>query len=189
MVLNDTTSYSIQGLNPLDVLNANKRVSLKVVSDEGGLHTISRAAFETGGAPVKMYLKDNLLNIIHDLDNGDYQVYLNSNTRDLSRFEIVFEYDALNNQTGGSKGGATSVEDIDNHFDLTPIHNGFMISSTNGITGNILVYDVAGHIVYQETLTSVVNNKTITLSNTTGIYIVKVTDQNGDIHAKRTLVN
>ena len=189
MVLNDTTSYSIQGINPLDVLNANKHVPLKVVSDEGGLHTISRAAFETGGAPLKMYLKDNLLNTIHDLDNGNYQVYLNAHTRDLSRFEIVFEYDALNNQTGGSKGGVTSIEDINNHFDLTPIDNGFMISSTNGITGSISVYDVAGHVVYQETLTSVITNKTITLSNTTGIYIVKVTDQTGDIHTKRTLVN
>jgi len=189
MILNDTTSYTIQGIDPLDALTANKSVSLKVVSVEGGLHTISRAAFETGGAPLKMYLRDNLLNITHDLDNGDYQVYLNANTRDLNRFEIVFEYDALNNTSGGTKGGGiTSVEDLDNTFELTSVENGFTITSTEGITGEIAVYDVAGHLVYQEVLTSVVKSKTITLSQSTGVYIVKVTDQDSDSHTMRTVM-
>ena len=188
MVLNDTTSYVIQGLNPLDVLNNSKHVSLKIVSDEGGLHTISRAAFETGGAPVKMYLKDKLLNVIHDLDNGDYQVYLNPNTRDLTRFEIVFDYDGINNAASGTKGGVTSVKDVDSFFSLAPIANGFTITSTKGITGAISVYDVAGHLVYQEVLTQQITNKTIILTQSSGVYIVKVSDQNNEVHTKKTLI-
>ena len=188
MIIGDTTSLHIQAINPLDALNSNKYVPLKIVSDEGGVHTISREAYQKGGAPLKMYLKDNLLNITHDLDNGLYSFHLSTNTRTINRFEIVFEYDALNNQSGGSKGGVTSIQEIDDYFDIISIKNGFTITSKNGISGTISVFDVAGHKVYNETLMTKTTTKTVQLNESTGLYIIQVTDLNGEVHSKKSII-
>jgi hypothetical protein len=189
MITGDTQGYVIQGIKPLDVLTSKKHVPLKIVSDEGGIHTISRAAFETAGAPLKIYLKDKQLNVIHDFDNGNYQTHLSANVRYLNRFEIIFEYDGLNNQNGSGKDNVTSIDNINSFFNLVSVKNGFTINSNKGILGNIEVYDIAGHLVYTEVLTAKVTSKTITLSNASGIYIVKVTNDQNESQTQKTLVN
>jgi len=189
MVKGDTQSYVIQGIEPLSIMQSKKCVPLKIASDEGGVHTISRAAFETAGAPLKIYLHDKLLNQTHDFDNGNYQINLNAGTRYLNRFELIFEYDGLNNQSGSGKDNVTSVEDLETFFNVIPAENGFIISSNDGISGTIEVYDIAGHIVYTEVLTTKVTSKTISLSNASGIYIVKVTTTDNQSQTQKTLIN
>jgi len=164
-------------------------VTLKIVSDESGKHTISRAAFQKGGAPLKMYLRDKVLNMVHDLDHGNYEFYLPANTNTLARFEILFEYDALNNNSGGSKEGVTSIDEVTNHFSLVSIENGIILSSTEGLQGEIKVYDVSGRVIHSENIVSSITQKTIYLTNSTGLYIVTITDIKGVIRTERTFIN
>jgi hypothetical protein len=189
LIKNDTLGYRIQGIEPLSTLHAHKTIGLKLITQEIGAHTISRAAFQLGGAPLKMYLKDNLFNVVHDFDDGDYIFHLNTATRDFSRFEIIFEYDALNNSNSGSKGGVTSIEEVDNYFTINPIENGFVIKSNEGISGEISVFDISGRQVYYEKIATPFTVKHITLSGSTGIYIVKIIDTEGNTHTDRTLVH
>lgn len=188
LVGSDTTGYHIQGIEPLNAMNSKKTVSLKIESDQSGTHTISRAAFKLGGAPLKMYLRDNLFNVVHDFDNGNYTFHLNSATKNLTRFEILFEYDALNNEAGGTKGNVTSVNEIDDFFYVNSIENGFIINSNDGFSGELYVYDISGRQVISETIAISVTSKTVNLSGSTGVYIIKIIDQEGATHTKRTVV-
>ena len=188
MIGSDTTGYHIQGLEPLNALNSDKKVALKVTSDEAGTHLISRAAFQKGGAPLEMYLRDNVLNVIHNFEEGDYSFFMNSNDRLFNRFEIWFEYDGLNNNGSGSKGGVTSVQDIENNFTVHSVENGFQIYSSKGIEGTLKVYDVSGRQLLTEIITSMVTEKNITLSVSTGVYFVQIEDHTGSIQTQRLVI-
>lgn len=189
LIGNSSISYHIQGIEPLNALNSDKTVRLKVVSNEIGSHTISRAAYKSGGAPLKMYLKDNLFNTVHDFDNGDYTFYLNdTNTNDISRFEILFEYDALNNSSTGSKGGVTSIEEVEGHMNIRVLEKTITISSNYSFSGELSVYDISGKLIHIETIPSLVTTKDVYLDKTTGVYLVKLLDTNGNSYTQRIVL-
>lgn len=188
MANGDTTSYQIQAIEPLNALTTNKFVPLKIATDESGMHTISREATQLGGAPLKMYLRDNLYNVIHDFDNGTYEFQLSANTTLLNRFEIVFDYDGLNNQSGGSKDGVTSINEVNTNFTIVSNEDGITLTSTEGLQGELNIHDVSGKMIYSENIATNSLQKTVRFKHATGLFVVKFTDVNGEVFTRKVFV-
>lgn len=82
----DNGKYVIQGTN---ALNVGKEVSLGVVTTSGGLITIKIDALEYPIDSLRVALKDTTLDVIHNLEESDYQVTLPAGEYH-NRFFIVF---------------------------------------------------------------------------------------------------
>lgn len=116
----------------------------------------------------EIYLKDNYLNVLHDLKQGNYTFSSNAGTFN-DRFEVVY------------KNNSTLNEDNVTNIDFTKIYSskeGIQISSSKEIK-SIIVYDVLGKVIYQN---QAVNKNELTINSITAnnqALIVKVSDNQG----------
>ncbi len=120
-----------------------------------------------------VYLRDNLLDITHNLSHLDY-TFTSENGEFDSRFEIVFaSSNTLNTQTVDAKDGITITYANDNTFSV--------LTSTSTIT-SLDLYDLQGKKVKRFTTQE---NKLDVATNTlkSGVYLSKIT-----LSDKRTVI-
>jgi hypothetical protein len=133
----NTNKLAIQGLERSNIIN--KTIALGLENDVNNNITfhINRL---TGFDNIDIYLKDNYLNVTHDLKASDYVVNVNNGIIE-DRFELIFE-------------SVLSNEEITleaNSFLLWQNTDNFIIKSTNHkdiITG-LQVFDVTGKLLYE----------------------------------------
>ncbi|MCB0382301.1 MAG: T9SS type A sorting domain-containing protein, partial [Psychroserpens sp.] len=127
-----------------------------------------------------IYVKDNLLNTIHNLSEADY--HFSSETGEFNtRFEIVFQSEAL----------STGENEIDsNQLTIVELPNGsvkFTIGSSNGLTINTVeIIDLLGRTLYS--LKGSNSSETFELHNLSQtVYLAKVRLSNGQTIIKRAV--
>lgn len=112
---------------------------------------------------VEVLLKDNLLNIVHNLNVSNYNFNLLEIGENNNRFEIIFRSNALN----------TNDEFLNENITIypNPTNSIVNISTKNVIIDNIKIYDSTGKLI------KMINDNTssISLGNlSNGIYFVKI---------------
>ena len=139
--------------------------------------TFSIDHFEGDLNQVNVYLKDNVLNVIHDLKQSNYVIYMTQGEYP-NRFEIIFSRSAL----------ATNEQTIATTTNLIVANNnnGILVKLLNGKMKNVQVYDVIGKLITNKNVqTNEVNLNSNYLSGT--VYFVKVTLENDEVLTKKII--
>jgi hypothetical protein len=144
----DDRIYNIQGRAlPFDIYD---EVPIGVTIPSTGNYTIALAAVDGLFNEQNIYLKDNLLNITHDLKTNPYQ-FTTENGLINDRFKVVYINSTLQNPEF----------DIDNNIRVA-IKDNISVSSNNLLMESIIVYNLIGQKidVYEN-----INSNYFTLSN------------------------
>jgi hypothetical protein len=144
----DDRIYNIQGRAlPFDIYD---EVPIGVTIPSTGNYTIALAAVDGLFNEQNIYLKDNLLNITHDLKTNPYQ-FTTQNGLINDRFKVVYINSTLENPEF----------DIDNNIRVA-IKDNISVSSNNLLMESIIVYNLIGQKidVYEN-----INSNYFTLSN------------------------
>lgn len=144
----DDRIYNIQGRAlPFDIYD---EVPIGVTIPSTGNYTIALAAVDGLFNEQNIYLKDNLLNITHDLKTNPYQ-FTTENGSINDRFKVVYINSTLENPEF----------DIDNNIRVA-IKDNISVSSNNLLMESIIVYNLIGQKidVYEN-----INSNYFTLSN------------------------
>lgn len=169
----DDEAYVIQGkglpFNDEDVIP----LGLKVL--EAGNYSVNIEQVDGLFNEQDVFLKDNELNITHDLKQGDYQ-FTTEAGEFTDRFELVF------------RAGALSQEEVvSNQFiSVYTTQTGIQVNSSENIE-TILVFDVLGRKLFESnqiketqfTITGLIANKQA--------LIVKVKDVNGNTQTQKVI--
>ena len=172
--------FSIQG-KAENSLTENEIISIgfKTSIDVPTIYTLSIAQLEgvfLNGNPI--FLKDNLLNTLHNLKDSDYN-FTSTVGEFNERFEVVFNENALSleNQTI-----------TNNSLSIIELRNGnvqFKLSS-NLVMTSIQIIDLQGRILYNLKADS--NSITYNLSNLNqSVYIANVVLSNGSVITKKAV--
>lgn len=145
-LMNEKT-YSIQGKsNPFDT---NDIVPIGIKAIESGNYSIAintvDGLFE---GSQEIYLKDELLNITHNLKTAPY-TFTTTNGVHNNRFKIVYQNTTLDE-------ASYDIKTVNIYKENSNIH----INSGNEIMNNVTVYDISGRIIVQE---SAINNNSISI--------------------------
>lgn len=124
-----------------------------------------------------IYLKDKVLNVIHDLKNGAYSFDSNIEIID-NRFEIVFKDVTLSN----------SLEEISN-FTIYQSENLVHIKSFNDEIQQIEVYDLLGRRVFYKTNINETEDSFSLHNINNQVLAVKVTTKNKGIITTKIITN
>lgn len=125
-----------------------------------------------------IYLKDNMLNKLHDLSSSNY-TFVTEVGEFNSRFEIVFNASAL------------STDEVDlntNKFSIVDLDNDRVQFNTNSSLNikTVSVFDLLGRQLYD--LTGSNSSETYTLSNlNNAVYIAKIELSNGMVITKKAI--
>jgi len=174
------SEYLIQGKSPSSLdLDEVINLGFSTFIESATIYTISIHQFEGDFySDNAIYLKDNLLNVTHNLKDSDYNFTSETGVFN-SRFEIVFTPSAL------------SVDDnlVDaNDLIITELSNGdvqFKIDAKLAIS-NVTILDVLGREVYNlQGSNSIEVYDLSKLSN--AAYIAKVTLSNGQVLSKKAI--
>jgi len=172
--------FAIQGKAPSN-LNEDEIIGIgyKTSIDVPTIYTISIAQLEgdfLNNNPV--YVKDNLLNKLHDLKTGGYN-FTSEVGEFNNRFEIIFSQDALSiNNVDINKNALSIIEhkNGDVQFKLNDINN----------ISNIKIIDLQGRILYDFKVDS--KDETFNLSNLSQApYIAKITLDNNLVITKKAI--
>ncbi|WP_299120733.1 GEVED domain-containing protein [uncultured Winogradskyella sp.] len=177
---NSDSEYVIQGKNPNSLdLNEVIEIGFNTFIESPTIYTISIAQFE--GAFYSdniIYLRDNLLNIVHNLKDSNYNFTSETGVFN-SRFEIVFAPSLL------------SIDDNladTNDLTITELLNGdvqFKIGKKLTIS-NVVILDVLGREIY--TLQGSNSTEVYDLSKlSNAAYIAQVTLSNGQLISKKAI--
>jgi hypothetical protein len=180
----DADEFVIQSIAPL-ALGSNKTIPLVVTSDEAGMHTFSGYKRENIPANLKIYLRDNRLNIDTDMASNDYTIQLDANVEYTARFELVFKNTITSagtgNSTKGGTGGAdTSTvtgidENTNSNFTLIQNENEIVISNKDGMNGAIKIFDVTGKLIWKKENIQNQVSQTINLNSiSSGTYFITI---------------
>ncbi|WP_341215256.1 T9SS type A sorting domain-containing protein [uncultured Wocania sp.] len=172
--------FAIQGKAPSD-LNENEIIDLgfKTSIDVATLYTLSIAQLQGDYLNNNtLYLKDNLLNKIHNLSDSDY-TFTSEVGEFNSRFQIAFSAKAL------SVDGISLNDDSLKIIELNDDFVSFKTSNNLNIK-TITIYDLLGRQLYN--LKGNNSSETYQLSNLKStVYIAKVTLSNGAIITKKAI--
>ena len=194
-----TDEFAIQGVKQLNI-GEYKTIPLVVFTDATGDHKFSNYKTENLPTGFKIYFRDILLNITHDLSKGDYVVNLTGGQDYLNRFELVFENTIISNNGGnGSKGSGTKSdtnsnvtsvnnEFIENQFTLANTPNGYTLSNQNGLRGEVIVLDVTGKIIWTSQKLNGSHSVAIDLENaSSGLYILELRNGSERLYQNKIL--
>ncbi|WP_407557031.1 choice-of-anchor D domain-containing protein [Winogradskyella sp. 4-2091] len=182
-MLEDTNEdkFAIQGKNP-NGLDINETIPLGFYTtiDVATLYTLSIHQFE--GAFMTdntVYVKDNSLNLYHDLSANDYT--FTSETGEFNeRFEIVFTTNALSIDDAVLDANTISIVELAND------NVEFRTNSKQVIITNVEILDVLGRRIYNlkgNSSTEVYNLNQLSQA----AYIAKVTLSNGQVISKKAI--
>lgn len=169
--------YAIQGKAPSD-LNTNEILYLGFKSTINSTTTFKLSIADIEGRFFNnnaVYIKDNALNIIHNLSQQDYTFTSDSGEFN-DRFQIVFSENTLGTTLREANIPVDLIQDVSNNFKIT--------SKTSSLA-SIQAFDLNGRILLnREQLV----NSTHTFSLNTlakSAYIIKVTLTNGTVWSKK----
>lgn len=172
--------FAIQGKAPSnltleEIINIGYKTTINVPT----IYTLSIAQLE-GEFLINnpIYLKDNLLNKIHNLKDSDYN-FTSEVGEFNNRFEIVFSEDALSvNYFNLDKDALSIIEHKNGNVQ-------FKLSAPNKIS-NIKIIDLQGRVLYDFELDS--KDEILKLSNLNQVpYIAKVTLDNNNVITKKAI--
>lgn len=169
-------NYLIQGRPAFDVSDV---VPLRFKTIYSGMHSIAIDHFDglfSGSQGV--YLKDNLLNVTHDLKTAAYSFTADAGTF-ANRFEIVYQIGVLGtNQSDFNENSVVAFKD----------ENGNLIVNTNGVLLDKLeVYDVRGRKLIGK---SGVKSATVLISELkveNAVLLVKIVAADGAVVNKKII--
>ncbi len=172
----DNSKFAIQGkapesLSENEVINLGFRTNIEVAT----LYKLSIAQLEGEFLTSNtIYVKDNLLNILHDLSASDY-TFTSEVGEFKDRFEIAFSANALSTDDIDAKSNTLKI------IELTEDHVQFTASKA---IKSVRIFDLLGRQLYNFKGQS--NSETYKLSNlSSAIYIAKVELSNGAILTKK----
>ncbi|SHI80699.1 S8 family serine peptidase [Flavobacterium haoranii] len=170
-VLNNE-AYVIQGkalpFNDEDIVP----LGLKVL--ESGNYNIAIETFDGLFDTQNVYLKDNQLNIVHDLKQSAYNFTSTAGVFE-NRFELVYRSTLSQDEVVG-----------ENHVSIYTNEEGIQVSSSKTIQ-EIVVYDVLGRVLYQN---NAINKETFAVQSilkANQALIVKVKDNNGIVKTEKVI--
>ncbi|CAH8294482.1 putative secreted protein (Por secretion system target) [Mariniflexile fucanivorans] len=175
----DNSKYVIQGIN---TITEKTILPLGIHTKTKGLNSITIDAIENSPSSIKIYLHDKQLNVYHNLQESNYQVYLEAGSY-LSRFEITFS----NAQTLGLENQSIADATLEVYF--TNEDKNIVIQNPH--SKNIKtteMFNMLGQSVLKiETNSnkSIITQKTKYLS--AGTYIIKLKTDTG-IVSKKVLI-
>jgi len=172
--------FAIQGkspssLNENEVINLGFNTSINVPT----IYTLSIAQLQGDFlSNNKVYLKDNLLNTLHDLSGSDYN-FTSEVGEFKDRFEIVFNAQALSADTFNLDTNTVQIIQVDD------THVTFKASGNLSIK-TVAIYDLLGRQLYQ--LEGSHNEETYILSQlNNAVFIAKVELSNGVLITKKAI--
>lgn len=180
IIEDNNKKFAIQG-KTVNSLTEDEVISIGFKTTIGvpTIYTLSMAQLEGDFlATNPIYIKDNLLNTLHDLKTSDYNFTSEVGAFN-ERFEIVFNEDALSldNQTI-----------INNNLSIIELQNGnvqFKLSG-NLTMASIQIIDLQGRILYNLKATG--NTKTYNLTHLNqSVYIANVTLSDGSVITKKAV--
>ena len=170
--LSNNDKYLIQGKElPFD---ENDVVPIGIVIQTAGNHTIAIAGVDGIFNSHEIYLRDNLLNTVHDIKNNPYQFY-SSNGMFNNRFEIIYRNSTL------------SIGEISNKNEVIVFTKNEINVASNEVIDSIEVFNILGQKIEginnidRENI--VINS--ITKSNTS--LLLKIKLKNGIIVTKKVI--
>ena len=172
----EAKKMGIQALAPFET---NKTIPLGIENIASGSFTISIDHMEEDYNEISVYLKDNLLNIYHDLKLANYTFNEDRLGNINDRFELVFQKEALS---------SNDLIDTSNELYVSNQETGIWIhSSKPQIIKQIQIYDILG----KELLIKNTNNASLHLSLNVarGVYICKAILQDGTVLTKKFIFN
>jgi hypothetical protein len=167
------------GIQCLDQFMEQKIIPLGFENIQTGNFTIKIDNFEEEFNDVNVYLRDNLLNLIHNLKAQEY-IFTENRLGDINnRFELIFYRSTLANES----------HLLDDTIDLIVFeqNNKFVVKvKGQELMKNIQVYDVLGKLITEENPNS---KKTILSYNFVkgSVYFVKVKLKDGRVLNKKVL--
>jgi hypothetical protein len=168
-------------IQAVDNFNPEQVLPLAVKIDKAGLASINLDALENISADLNIYLRDNELNVTHNLRETEYEVFLASGDY-LNRFEVVFQ----NNL-------ALDINELeDNRLQVLYSNEKQRIVLHNPNSKNIEsieVYNILGQSVLNiQEPTSEIYLEYKAQQITTGAYIIKIKTDEGAL-TKKILAN
>lgn len=124
-----------------------------------------------------VYLKDKALNLLHNLTDGAYAFITAPGTFN-ERFEIVYTAAALNNPDFASKPNVVVYS-----------HNRRVSISASQKVKSVMVYDLAGRVVYSDKDISTDSYNTNTINAEGKIMIVKASLEDGSVISKKIILD
>lgn len=180
IIENSDKKFAIQGKAPSD-LNENEIIDLgfKTSIDVETLYTLSIAQLEGDYLNNNtVYLKDNLLDKLHNLSDSDY-TFTSEVGEFNTRFQILFTDKALSTNDIDLNDNRLTIIELDNN------HVNFKTSNSLAIK-TVTIYDLLGRELYN--LKGETSSETYELSNLNStIYITKVELSNGEIITKKAI--
>ncbi len=171
-----TDKYAVQGVPSLI---DEKIIPIGIEAPVTCNTTFSIRQFEGDLDQVNVYIKDNYLDILHNLKQENYTAAINQTGNINDRFEIVFSRNSL----------STNSNTISNSNELLVANKDEQIlvkSLTGKIIKNIKVFDVLGKLQYQNDF-----NTTEILLNTSfnhaSVYFIQTTLDNGQVLTKKII--
>ena len=178
MIEND--KYIIQGI---DTLIPESILPLGINVRDDGYNTITIDHLENVPANFEIYVHDNVLDIYHDLRQGDYEVNLTAGNY-LDRFAIVFSNP---NTTALSNGEFETNSAFEAFYSGEEEH--FIIRNPNLINiESMELFNILGQSMYFSNEIETQNNTKIKVPNlSVGTYIINLNTESGKI-SKKVLV-
>lgn len=179
-VENSNKQLAIQGKAPSS-LNLDEIIPLGFYTgiEDATLYTISIDFLGEFFEENSVYLKDNELEIIHDLTISNYTFTSNTGTFN-NRFEIVFNPNALSVDENISNTNSFSIIELEGDNVM------FKLKSSSLTITDVDIIDLLGRTIYKFKGSS--NTEVYNLSNlSSATYLTKVTLSNGQIITKKAV--
>ena len=155
-------AYIIQGVPSIDPTVV---LPLQIKTRDTGIATISIENLENIPNDKEIYLKDNLLGIIHDIRASAYATTVNTGIDD-NRFELVFQNTTLSNDDF-QMNGISLFFNIENQS--LQINN-----LENKLVETVKLFNIIGQEVFQQELNSIETSIQIPIHVAKGVYIVNL---------------
>ncbi len=190
--------FAIQGIKSLS-LGDTKSIPIVIWSADSGIHTFSNYQTQNIPSHIKIYLKDNDLNEVHELTSA-YSASLDANVTYTERFEIIFEYNVdiagggqgskgSGNSSGGNDTNITSIDEtLIEKYTVKNTPDGFLLEHSTGIYGAVTVLDITGKTVWSKSNLTGSTSEEINIQElSTGIYFIEVINKNKRLFATKVL--
>lgn len=164
--------YIIQGVPSID---ENVVLPLEIKTRNTGLATFSIEDLENIPNNKEIYLKDNLLGIVHNIKASDYTTTVNTGTVE-NRFEMVFQNPSLSNNDFEIEG-ISFFFNVENQW--LQINN-----SENKLLSKVKLFNLIGQEVFEKELNSNNTSIQIPVNLAKGVYIVNLKAEESSMSKK-----
>ncbi|MBC3756805.1 T9SS type A sorting domain-containing protein [Hyunsoonleella sp. SJ7] len=178
-ILDSNKKYAIQGKDPNSIDNDEViQLGFSTSINNATLYTLSIAQFQGDFLTENsIYLKDDLLNKLHNLSDSDY-TFTSEVGEFNERFEIVFDASALSIEDNSSESTELSIVELEG--------DKVQFSTSVSTIKSVTIFDLLGRQLYDLKGTSA--SETYTLSNLrSSIFIAKIELSNGTVITKKAI--